>query len=100
MTKRNSPAGALGVEVTVKGRLAAAVVTQDGAPVEAEVRWWNKTPFRPTSGGEALLAIRDPHEFALTAARFERRDRLEVTARLQVGEDYIYSETVEIEIQG
>ena len=86
------------LEIESAGRAVMAHVLLDGVPADGEVQFFVRTPYRQTSGGMASMEYRDPAEFALSAARRQPRSSFEISARVLVGESYIYSDTIEIEI--
>jgi hypothetical protein len=93
-----SSVSACAVAVEFDGNTVTAQVTLDGSPVDGEVQWWNATPYRDAPGGAAQMVYKNPSTFALSAIRRNPPKRFEVTARVMVDGDYIYSKTVEVEI--
>ncbi|MCE5315165.1 MAG: hypothetical protein ABFD49_11165 [Armatimonadota bacterium] len=94
-TKETSP---VSVDVTIVDGFAVAAVKYDGLPVEAEVQWWPKTPYQKAPEGICRVSTTDPRTFALSAARYSSRPPCNVTARVMVDNDYVYSDPVEVDI--
>jgi hypothetical protein len=85
---------ALVVTVEVNETTATAVVTNNGSPVNAEVQWFEDTPWRDAPLGLATMVYWDDAAHALTGVRYDPRDELQVTGRYWVNGAWVYSETV------
>ena len=78
--------------------LLSIAVTLNGEPIDADIQLWPNTAFRPTIGGELHYQYRDPRNFALSGARYERRDNFSISARVIVDDQEYLSDTVEVSI--
>ena len=88
----------LALDVSVKDDIAQAIVTYDDAVVDAQIQWWEKTPFRDAPGGLAQMKIPDM-ENVLGGVRYNPPDMLMVTARATVDGEVLMSETLPITIE-
>jgi hypothetical protein len=98
MAKRSDPPSVRVIVTVVGARLVANVMVDGAAPDYAGVQWERRTPWRAAEGGRADMIHRGPGAVMSQAARVDPPEPYVVTARVPVGEDYVYSEAVEVSV--
>lgn len=95
MARKKSP---VALEIQRTGNVTSVQVLLDGEQVDAEVQWYRGTPYRAAPGGIANETYEDPAKHALSAVRFNPPKSYQITARVLVGEEFVYSDTTELDI--